>query len=72
MGTLPPDVDAIIGMFAPLFSKRVWPHAQVLLVGAILTVGRRTVASVLRTMGLGGEWRFKNYHRVLSRARWCG
>ena len=72
MGTLPPDVDAIIGMFAPLFSKRVWPHAQVLLVGAILTMGRRTVATVLRTMGLGGEWRFKNDHRVLSRARWCG
>lgn len=72
MGTLPPDVATIIGMFAPLFSKRVWPHVQVLLVGAILTVGRRTVAAVLRTMGLGGEWRFKNYHRVLSRARWCG
>lgn len=72
MGILPPDVSTIIGVFAPLFSERLWPHAQVLLVGAILTVGRRTVAAVLRVMGLSGERQFKNYHRVLSRARWSG
>lgn len=59
-------------VFAPLFSKRVWQRAQVLLIGAILTPGRRTVAAVLRVMGLGEGRRFKNYHRVLSRARWSG
>ena len=57
-------------MFAPLVSERVWQRAQVLLIGALLVPGRRTVASILRVMGLGGERRFKNYHRVLSRARW--
>lgn len=72
MGILPPDVHTIIGVFAPLFSERLWPRVQVLLVGAILTVGRRTVAAVLRVMGLSGERRFKNHHRVLSRARWSG
>ncbi|WP_026596123.1 IS701 family transposase [Methylohalobius crimeensis] len=72
MGGLPPDVLSIIKVFAPLFSKRVWQRAQVLLIGAILTPGRRTVAAVLRVMGLGEERRFKNYHRVLSRARWSG
>jgi hypothetical protein len=56
--------------FAPLFSKRVWARAQVLLVGAILTPGTRTVAAVLRVMGLSEERHFQNYHRVLNRAQW--
>ena len=72
MGTLPPDVRTIIGVFRPLFSERVWPHIQLLLVGSLLTVGRRTVTAVLRTMGLSGERRFKTYHRVLSRAHGSG
>jgi len=55
-----------------LFSHRVWRHAQVLLLGAILAPGRRTVTSCLRIVGLGGESRFVNYHRVLSRACWRG
>lgn len=72
MDGLPPDVLEIIRVFAPLFSERVWQRAQVLLIGAILTPGQRTVAAVLRVMGLSDERRFKNYHRVLSRARWSG
>jgi hypothetical protein len=60
----------VLTPFAPLFSKRVWQHAQVLLVGAILAPGRRTVSSALRAMGLDQEKRFHRYHRVLSRASW--
>jgi hypothetical protein len=45
---------------------------QVLAVGAILAPGERTVAAVLRVMGLGGERHFQNYHRVLNRAVWSG
>ncbi len=56
--------------FAPLFSERVWRHAIVLVAGAILAPGRRTVSSALRAMGLDQEKRFHRYHRVLSRARW--
>src|SRR5687767_15873102 len=56
--------------FAPLFSKRVWQHARVLLVGAILAPGARTVGSALRAMGLDQEKRFHRYHRMLSRASW--
>ena len=41
------------------------------LLGAILAPGRRTVASVLRTTGLAQKRRFVNYHRVLNRAAWC-
>jgi hypothetical protein len=56
--------------FQPLFSKTVFQHASVLVIGAVLTPGRRTVASALRTMGLGQITTFQNYHRVLSRAKW--
>jgi hypothetical protein len=56
--------------FAPLFSKRVWQHAQLLVVGAILAPGKRTVTSALRAMGLDQEKRFHRYHQVLSRASW--
>jgi len=53
-----------------LFVHRTWRHARVLLIGAILAPGRRTVASVLRMTGRSRERRFVNYHRVLSRAAW--
>jgi DDE superfamily endonuclease len=68
--TLPPKMVQVLAPFAPLFSKRVWRNAQVLLVGAILAPGRRTVSSALRAMGLDCERRFHRYHRVLSSARW--
>jgi hypothetical protein len=72
MPRLPARFAAVILCFAPLFVQRSWRHAEVLLVGAILTPGRRTVASILRVSGLGGERRFVNYHRVLNRAAWSG
>src|SRR5919202_6874241 len=68
MPTLPPKIIRLLAPFAPLFSKRVWQYAQVLLAGAILAPGRRTVSSALRAMGLDQEERFHRYHRVLSRA----
>jgi hypothetical protein len=43
---------------------------RLLLAGAILAPGKRTVASALRAVGLQGEWCFCRYHRVLSRAAW--
>ena len=70
MRTLPPKMVQALAPFAPLFSKRIWQHAQLLLVGAILAPGRRTVSSALRAMGLDQYKRFHRYHRVLSRARW--
>src|SRR3712207_6010254 len=70
MRTLPPKMVQALAPFAPLFSRRVWQHAQVLLVAAILSPGVRTVSSALRAMGLDQENRFHRYHRVLSRASW--
>lgn len=70
MEVLPAGLINSISMFAPLFTERVWRHVQVLLGGAILAPGKRTVSAVLRVMGLGQERRFHKYHRVLSDARW--
>jgi hypothetical protein len=68
--TLPEQMIRVLVPFAPLFSESVWGHVQVLIVGAILAPGKRTVASVLRAVGLDNERRFCRYHRVLSRAKW--
>jgi hypothetical protein len=68
--TLPTTMIRLLAPFAPLFSKRVWQNAQVLLAGAILAPGKRTVASALRAMGLDQHKRFHRYHRVLSHASW--
>ena len=47
MISLLPELANLSLVFAPLFSKSVWEAAQVLLTGAILAVGPRTVASTL-------------------------
>src|SRR5512134_984532 len=70
MLSMPVTLTRWIVRFAPLFSKRVWEHAQVLLVGAILAPGKRTVTAVLRVLGLEQEPHFQQYHRELNRARW--
>ena len=68
---LPPaDIVALLSHFMPLFSRRVWRHVPLLVVGAILTPGRRMVSTVLRTVGLSQERHFQTYHRVLNRAVW--
>jgi hypothetical protein len=72
MPPLPEAIILVLAPFAPLFSHRVWDHAQLLLLGAILAPGPRTVTAALRAMGLAAERRFTNYHRVLNRATWSG
>ena len=54
------------------FTAPTWPHVLVLIAGAILTPGRRTVAAALRVMALDQAPNFTNYHRVLNRNRWSG
>lgn len=70
MLTLPAEYITILATLAPVFSRRVWLQVQVLLLGAILAPGQRTVTAVLRIMGLSMEKHFQNYHRVLNRAVW--
>ena len=72
MPRLPARFAAVILCFAPLFRERSWRYAEVLLIGAILAPGARTVTGILRIAGLHRERRFTNYHRVLNRAAWSG
>jgi hypothetical protein len=72
MRTLPVEMIRVLAPFAPLFSKRVFEHVQVLLMGTVLAPGKRTVSSALKAMGLDQQNQFHRYHRVLSRAKWSG
>jgi hypothetical protein len=67
---LPANIIALLRHFAPLFSRRVWRHVPVLVVGAILAPGQRMVSSALRAVGLSHLPTFQSYHRVLNRAVW--
>jgi hypothetical protein len=70
MPDVPMAIMTVIGVFAPLFSKRVFASVKLLLVGAILAPGKRTVTAVLRVLGKSADAHFQNYHRVLNRAQW--
>lgn len=52
MHTLPSAILHVLQPFTWLFSTRVWPWAQILIVGAILAPGTHTVTATLRVMGL--------------------
>ena len=69
---LPKRIIHVLRSFEEAFSERVWEWAKVLLIGAILAPGERTVTAILRVMGLHQERQFQNYHRVLNRAKWSG
>ena len=70
MLTLPAAIVPILAPFATLFTNPTWQKAQLLLVGAILATGQRTVAAALRVMGRSDQDDFARYHEVLNRAVW--
>lgn len=70
MPTPPAEIITLISVFATAFTVPTFRNALVLLYGAILAPGRRTVAAALRAMGLADAQHFTNYHRVLNRAEW--
>lgn len=64
------EFEALLLAFAPLFTQPTFGNARQLVIGALLSPGRRTVTAALRISGLEARRTFQNYHRVLSRARW--
>jgi hypothetical protein len=70
MLSLPIAFTSAIGVFAPVFSRPVWQHVKVLMTGAVLAPGKRTVTAMLRIMGRSTAPDFQTYHRVLNRAVW--
>ena len=65
----PPDaIVPVLVPFATLFSSPTRRKAQVLLIGAILTPGQRTVAAALRVKGRSDHRDYARCHEVLIRA----
>jgi DDE superfamily endonuclease len=67
---LPQCFVSRLEVFADLFTRPTWSNVLVLLAGAILAPGRRTVTATLRILGLDGGPHFCTFHRILNRARW--
>ena len=67
---VPPILAAWLSVFRSCFTAPVWNRVLVLVAGAVLAPGQRTVTQVLRVMGLADDQHFRRYHEVLSRARW--
>ncbi|MGO9743891.1 MAG: transposase [Roseiarcus sp.] len=69
-----PEVPAILvgwlAVFRTCFTAPVWSRILVLVAGAVLSPGKRTVTQALRVMGLADQPGFRRYHEALSRARW--
>lgn len=67
---VPPAIVSLMAAFRDFFTAPVWDHVLVLVTGAVLIPGRRTVSAVLRIMGLSEAADFAVYHHVLSQAHW--
>ena len=65
-----PEIIQLLSFFSVAFTAPTFANALVLILGTILTPGRRTVTAALRMMGRGNDKHFSNYHRVLNRDGW--
>ena len=70
MLTLPAPFIDLLQPFSPLFHPKTWAKAQLLLFGAILSPGKRTVTSALQVLGLDRDPGFAKCHHLLNRACW--
>jgi hypothetical protein len=69
---LPPEAHPLVQVLALHFTSPTYQRLSVLLVGALVTAGRRTVANLLRTLRHLAPGHRTDYQRALSRAPWSG
>ena len=67
---MPPILGTWLAVFRPCFTAPVCNHILLLVAGAVLAPGKRTVTQALRLMGLADQSGFGRYHEALNRARW--
>src|SRR5262249_49683669 len=72
MDRVPAPALPLLLEFAPVFTQPTYQRFTLLLLAAILTTGRRTIANLLRTLGYLAPGDTSSYQRVLSQARWPG
>ncbi len=67
---LPPEAQPLHDALAPAFTRPTFRRFLVLAGSAILTVGRRTIANLLRTAAPLAAGHPTTFQRVLSSASW--
>jgi hypothetical protein len=70
MPSISKTVEQVTTRFAPAFTRPTLARFVFLVFAAILTIGQRTVANVLRTMQHVAPGHPTSYHRVFSCRRW--
>lgn len=66
-----PALAILLEAFRPCFTTPSFQNFRLLVAGATLAQGRRTVTEMLRVSSfLGSQKHYTTYHRMLSRARW--
>jgi hypothetical protein len=69
-GQLPKPVHAVLEPLAPALTRPTHRRLVLLALAVILTVGGRTIANLLRTLGALAPGHSSSYHRALSHRRW--
>src|ERR1700738_1809675 len=67
---LPACLLSRLASLSQQFTRPTWQNVLLLVAGAILAPGKRTVTAALRILGREQENDFPIYHGVLSRAVW--
>lgn len=70
MQDLPNTIIFILSNFLPLFSAPSFSNFLLLLQGHILCNGKRTIANILRRLGLKNIKNYSKYHHFFSKAKW--
>jgi hypothetical protein len=68
--SIPDFALPVLTIFQPTFSTPTYHRFLVLLLGALLTTGRRTITNVLRTVRQQAPGHASSYHRVFSQRHW--
>ena len=71
-GRLPEPVHAVFGPLETALTRPTYRRLVLLALAAILTIGGRTIANLLRCLGALAPGHSSSYHRVLSHRRWSG
>ncbi|MBE7458648.1 MAG: transposase [Planctomycetia bacterium] len=70
MFTFPQAAEPLISAFSIAFSRRTFQRVGVLILGAILSLRRRTITAMLGAVGPAARGHWSDFHRVFSRAAW--
>jgi len=62
--------EPLVTAFSVAFSPRTFQRVEVLILGAILSLRRRTVTAMLGVVGSLARGHWSDFHRVLCRASW--